>query len=100
MFSDLPPKADLPPDLRTTPAASFSRTPPLRPRGITVRRRAILSMPKGERPQPWLADRRGSRLHVLVEIGNSWPPQTTRANWKLRRSSAAIATSRADHRKP
>src|SRR5262245_27726186 len=32
MFSGLPPKADLPPDLRTTPAASFSRTRPSLPR--------------------------------------------------------------------
>jgi len=32
MFSGLPPKADLPPDLRTTPAASFWRTPPSQPR--------------------------------------------------------------------
>jgi len=32
MFSRLPPKADLPPDLRTTPAASSSRMPPSRPR--------------------------------------------------------------------
>src|SRR5215831_18594816 len=32
MFSGLPPKADLPPDLRTTPAASLLRTPPSRPR--------------------------------------------------------------------
>src|SRR5262245_48680374 len=34
MFSGLPPKADLPPDLRATPAASSSRTPPSRPRVI------------------------------------------------------------------
>src|SRR5262245_57635928 len=34
MLSALPPKADLPPDLRTTPAASPWRTPPSRPRGI------------------------------------------------------------------
>src|SRR5262252_8822863 len=32
MFSGLPPKADLPPDLRTTPVASSWRTPPSRPR--------------------------------------------------------------------
>src|SRR5262245_4504928 len=31
-MSALRPKADLPADLRTTPAASFSRTPPSRPR--------------------------------------------------------------------
>jgi len=31
-ISALPPKADLPPDLRTTPAASFSRMPQSRPR--------------------------------------------------------------------
>src|SRR6516164_8425915 len=32
IMSALPPKADLPPDLRTAPAASSSRTPPSRPR--------------------------------------------------------------------
>jgi hypothetical protein len=31
-FFGLPPKADLPPDLRTTPAASSWRTPPSLPR--------------------------------------------------------------------
>src|SRR5262245_64649551 len=30
--SALPPKADLPPDLRTTPAVNSERTPPSRPR--------------------------------------------------------------------
>jgi hypothetical protein len=34
-------------------------------------------MLEGERPQPWLADRSGSRLHALGDIGNRWPPQTT-----------------------
>jgi len=35
MFSGLPPKAEPPPDLRTTPAASSWRTPPSRPRAST-----------------------------------------------------------------
>src|SRR5262249_47246081 len=30
---------------------------------VAVRRPAVLVLAKGERPQPWLADRRGSRLH-------------------------------------
>src|SRR5262245_38593950 len=37
MFSGLPPTADLPPDLRTTPAASSSRMLPSRPRAPTGR---------------------------------------------------------------
>src|SRR5215471_13695510 len=35
MVSGLPPKADLPPDLRAIPAANSSRTPPTRPRATT-----------------------------------------------------------------
>src|SRR6516225_7787095 len=30
---------------------------------VAVRRPAVLVLAKGERPQPWLADRRGGRLH-------------------------------------
>ena len=40
MFSGLPPKADLPPDLRTTPAVNSERTPPSRPRA-SARSRAL-----------------------------------------------------------
>ena len=30
-------------------------------------RRAALVVPEGQRPQPWLADRRGSRLHDAAD---------------------------------
>src|SRR5262249_59563817 len=30
---------------------------------VAVRRPAVLMLAKGERPQPWLADRRGSHFH-------------------------------------
>jgi len=46
------------------------------------------------------ADRRGSRLHALGDIGNRWLPQTTCALCQIfRRPPAAVATSRADYRK-
>jgi hypothetical protein len=36
---------------------------------VSVRRRAILMMAKGERPQPWLAYWRGGRLHDAADHG-------------------------------
>src|SRR5262249_43765616 len=53
-FPVLPPRADLPPDLRTTPAASASRTPPSRPRASARSRRSACG-PHGagrEKPKP------------------------------------------------
>src|SRR5262249_17333228 len=66
-FSVLPPKAELPPDLRTTPCRQVlakRRHRGLARRLVVVRRRAVLMMAKGERPQP----RRSvpERLHVLA----------------------------------
>jgi len=48
MASGLPPKTDLPPDLRTTPAANSSRTPSSRPRA-SARSRALACGPRGTR---------------------------------------------------
>ena len=70
-MSALPPKADLPPDLRTTSAASFSRMPPSPPRVslVAVRPRAILMMFKGERPHPGRALRCRVHLHDVADDG-------------------------------
>src|SRR5262249_47441551 len=58
------PKANLPPDLRTTPAASSSRTPPSRPRAYAADHDAV-----GERVvvvplTGWAAHRHASRLDL------------------------------------
>src|SRR5262249_6859520 len=51
MLSALPPKADLPADLRTTPSASSSRTPPSRPRA-SARSRADQTATRSPRQVP------------------------------------------------
>ena len=65
MFSALPPKADLPPDLRTTPAASSCgerRHRGLARRLVVVRRRVVFVIVENERPHPRRAD--GRRMHL------------------------------------
>src|SRR5262249_24706385 len=59
-FSGLPPKADLPPDLRTTPAANSSRTPPSRPRATTRSRAPTRRM--------WPTFRGGSALIAFARV--------------------------------
>jgi hypothetical protein len=61
MFSGLPPKADLPPDLKLLPPPTLCecRHRRLARRLVAVRRRAVLMLPKGQRPQPRRPDRRG-----------------------------------------
>src|SRR5262249_36528573 len=49
-FCGLPPKADLPPDLRTTPAASSWRTPPSRPRASRRSRATVCGPHAAKRP--------------------------------------------------
>ena len=48
MFSGLPPKADLP-NLRITPAASFARMPPSRPRALAHNRVSVCDLRDGRR---------------------------------------------------
>src|SRR5262245_14919734 len=66
-FSGLPPKADLPPDLRTTPAASSWRTRPSRRRLVAVRWRAVLVVAKGQRPHPRRTEPTSARRLCLAQ---------------------------------
>src|SRR6516165_2622417 len=50
-------------ELLSSPALREGRHRRLARRLVAVRRPAVLVLAKGERPQPWLAGRRGSRLH-------------------------------------
>src|SRR6516165_8639111 len=50
-------------ELLPPPAFGERRHRDLARRRVAVRRRAVLVAAKGQRPQPWLAGRRGSRLH-------------------------------------
>jgi hypothetical protein len=57
----------------TIPAATFLANAAIAASRVPRSRASacgLLMMPKGERPQPWLADRRGNRLHPLGDIGN------------------------------
>src|SRR5262249_24684233 len=65
-MSALPPKADLPPDLRTTPAASSSRTPPSRPRASLCSASRPLSAPHLRMASS--AARPLSREHIAVRL--------------------------------
>src|SRR5262249_10194020 len=82
MFSGLPPKADLPPDLRTTPAASSSRTP-----AMTASRTCKDRPPEGSigrsRSQ-WVCDsglRHGAALLIATPASNSLQRRLSPPSW-------------------
>src|SRR5262249_5448636 len=90
MFSSLPPKADLPPDLRTTPAASCSRTPPSRPRASAHSRvsQALLAAPVG-------FDRLDVMHPTPIPIGAE--PTATRSGERVEKvGTAAVRPRRGD----
>jgi hypothetical protein len=98
MFSGLPPKTDLPPDLRTTPAASFSRTPPSRPRA-SARSRASECPLCGGRRRWRLRRPRGRRLRWPRRQDGDAEGEVRSRRGHLRpllpQSSSACASARA-----
>jgi len=99
MFSGLPPKADLPVDLRTTPAASSSRMPPSRPRASPRSRASACDhsqgVPSGASFSPWRsAFARTDLLRSLVSTrGSRWVSADLEQLFVRHAPSRAVAIS-------
>src|SRR6516164_7447344 len=99
MFSGCPRKRNLPPDLRTTPAASFSRTPPSRPRASPRSRASACDhsqgVPSGASFSPWRsAFARTDLLRSFVSTrGSRWVSADLEQLFVRHAPSRAVAIS-------